>query len=1194
MTGETVTIKSRFVLVLLTFALAAAGPAAADPWTVQNDNIALSFDLRIGGGMTLTGIVDLATGHSFLSYPTSFFELSADGAPIERSSDGFIVDAYSPVDFGLSVSGHTRDIPLGVNLTITAWPGDPAAVLRVEFVNNSFNPLRVRAVLPKIHGLASAAGDDTMGAVPQEMGSVSRLFQGRAGKVAALMRNSNQEELFWAGRDGTIYWTTQRDDSRWANPETIASRLAAPRGSVAAVVRNDVQQDVFWVGADGVLYTTFQNYDAPWFPIPYALTGPAFAPPGAPVAAFMQTSNTETACAVGAQGDAIWCVSETANSPFSQPYPLPLALPDHPVPGGYLVALAVPDGSVDVFWASAFGNLYATRFAFGQWAPPSAINWDIVVPAGAPLAAVWRDGVQEDVFFVGWDGALWTAYNPGGQWQRPLPITGTNMFPVAADVAATMRDGTQEDVFAVSGDGAIWTTWQNANSPWFAPLPVTDTLLVPPGGNVAAVRRTSTHEDIFFRGRDGGLWTVFEQDNGAFSPQVTLGDGVVLGMPFNVDVGLPTSMNSLEVADLYDPAGRGGLYFADLDGDLDWDIAPIQFNLSSIEVAGFWVGELPALASVQAPALAIGVHHDGDWHAAVDYYTSFHPPIDPLVPPWFREQGALYTHSGGGAGSIYLGPPYAGLPPLKDRLCAMPHGCSFYSLPDLLEEAQALGTNVLYLWDYWEGAPGDEAHAYFFKGDYVPRADLGGPVAFREGIRRVHEAGGRVIVYVESFIISDNSDLAVNRGGRLWAGTDPTGQFARWYAPSPPFDQVPSATYDKMVAPYSNWQTELTNIATRLVRDDQVDGIFLDSGGWQLNWQASVPADSSQPPFSSLQFSQGVLEMARNLRRDVKNLNPWTPDPVVLGETTSGEMRRGWDGGLGGDFFFDWELRGNQEALLASPTRYGAPEANYYGNGRTLDELHEVYAAGHSLALCCNFDMGPGPARFIFENQDHVRTLVQRRQQFKDALIYGSQTYQPATGAPGVAAYRYSGASDQILTVVNTSGEVYDGALTLRPEDAATTWVETVSEPGFPHLRAPDTRFPMTVPAHGLRVLRRWNADGPTAGHIGVLGAPLTIARAGADASGVTLAWGPSCRAGDGDYAVYEGTLGNFISHVPLTCTTGGALSFSFVPGGGNRYYLVVPHNADNEGSYGTDSAGQEREASKVACLPQAIAPQCP
>lgn len=39
----------------------------------------------------------------------------------------------------------------------------------------------------------------------------------------------------------------------------------------------------------------------------------------------------------------------------------------------------------------------------------------------------------------------------------------------------------------------------------------------------------------------------------------------------------------------------------------------------------------------------------------------------------------------------------------------------------------------------------------------------------------------------------------------------------------------------------------------------------------------------------------------------------------------------------------------------------------------------------------------------------------------------------------------------------------------------------------------------------------------------------------------ITVNWDPSCRSGDVDYEVYEGWIGIFASHVPVTCSSSGA-----------------------------------------------------
>ena len=124
-----------------------------------------------------------------------------------------------------------------------------------------------------------------------------------------------------------------------------------------------------------------------------------------------------------------------------------------------------------------------------------------------------------------------------------------------------------------------------------------------------------------------------------------------------------------------------------------------------------------------------------------------------------------------------------------------------------------------------------------------------------------------------------------------------------------------------------------------------------------------------------------------------------------------------------------------------------------------------------------------------------------------------------------------------------------------------------------------DLRTPAPPPSASGRV-----PDGST-------GSPLRVTRSGG--ANITLTWGASCLATDTDYTIYEGTIGSYYSHAARFCSTGGATTRTFVPASGSRYYLVVPHNAAREGSYGTNSSGAERPPAAVACMPQAIG-SCP
>jgi hypothetical protein len=82
----------------------------------------------------------------------------------------------------------------------------------------------------------------------------------------------------------------------------------------------------------------------------------------------------------------------------------------------------------------------------------------------------------------------------------------------------------------------------------------------------------------------------------------------------------------------------------------------------------------------------------------------------------------------------------------------------------------------------------------------------------------------------------------------------------------------------------------------------------------------------------------------------------------------------------------------------------------------------------------------------------------------------------------------------------------------------------------------------------------------------------------------IQLSWDASCLPADADYAVYEGAVGDFGSHVPVVCTTAGALSHPITPTDGDRYYLIVPQRGLREGSYGVESSGRPRTPSQASC----------
>ena len=107
----------------------------------------------------------------------------------------------------------------------------------------------------------------------------------------------------------------------------------------------------------------------------------------------------------------------------------------------------------------------------------------------------------------------------------------------------------------------------------------------------------------------------------------------------------------------------------------------------------------------------------------------------------------------------------------------------------------------------------------------------------------------------------------------------------------------------------------------------------------------------------------------------------------------------------------------------------------------------------------------------------------------------------------------------------------------------------------------------------------------------GSVGEPLRVERLSTDT--LLLSWSESCSAGDDDYAVYVGTIGDFTMTTPLTCSTGGAEALVLLVPSDNQFFLVVPSNGAREGSYGQTSSGAERPVGVGACFPQQIETTC-
>jgi hypothetical protein len=325
---------------------------------------------------------------------------------------------------------------------------------------------------------------------------------------------------------------------------------------------------------------------------------------------------------------------------------------------------------------------------------------------------------------------------------------------------------------------------------------------------------------------------------------------------------------------------------------------------------------------------------------------NFKTPSD--TPEWFRRCPALYIPMPVSAGAVMLsftGSETLMLPDLID---------SFRDMPKLLEEARSIGTNTVYLIDYyqgWQGQPQKSAwrnkgdsippymgkdekwwfkNAWWNKGDYIPRADLGGAEAFKEGIAAVHRAGGRVIVYVEGFIISEQSQVGQTHGAD-WAILTTTGLLG-------PAEKPYYGNW-KMCPACPEWVDYVVDVGRRLVGEYGVDGIHIDSFGAQKKGYGCVNPAHQHEIGNPQVFHDGRVTLARQVRAAIQNEKPDAVVMVELPDMTS--LLEVVDGSQ------DWGFG----ALRRRPLWDKAGLTDVYTAGWSLDDIHQILAIGHKLSL---------------------------------------------------------------------------------------------------------------------------------------------------------------------------------------------------------------------------------------------------
>ena len=440
------------------------------------------------------------------------------------------------------------------------------------------------------------------------------------------------------------------------------------------------------------------------------------------------------------------------------------------------------------------------------------------------------------------------------------------------------------------------------------------------------------------------------------------------------------------------------------------------------------------------PIVAVGVHR-GDWHSAVAAYRNWvgerFEPVN--VPSWFREAGAIYGVGGvGGGGGFLAGGMLGSEQNLRYSGSLATEISSFEDLPVLLEQAQQMGTNVLYLWDYWDGEAQTGMPPYWNKGDYRPRQDLGGGEAFRRGVAKVHAQGGRVLVYVEGFIVYKNSQLGQARG-RDMALMNADGGYYEDYD-----------NYWSMCPADRSWQDTLVEICQRLVAEYDLDGIFLDSIGAQWNHPCFNPQHSHWPDRD--RWNAGVTTLVDRVRTAIRQIKP---DAIVMTESSCDLLLPFEDGACDGSFI--WHAALNADRLLGSPYKTAYPRAAIFSNGHTLSQMNQVYAHGANLAI------GPGWK----DHADDILQLVEMKRRYRDALIDTREITSLPTSCPEIVANAFLGAEQQVVLVVNLGAGKQAAMVRIPSLIGGSEWIAPLSGE---RQAVRDRQLSVNLPGGGLQV----------------------------------------------------------------------------------------------------------------------------
>ncbi len=299
------------------------------------------------------------------------------------------------------------------------------------------------------------------------------------------------------------------------------------------------------------------------------------------------------------------------------------------------------------------------------------------------------------------------------------------------------------------------------------------------------------------------------------------------------------------------------------------------------------------------------------------------------IPAWQQRAAAVYlaTPVTAGAASLCFA---------DGARTTLPHQIShFRELPTLLERARELGSDIVYITDFYEGAPGSKPDKYWgYKESYVAREDLGGGKALADAADAIHAHGGRLVLYLCGFTLSRGSPIG-RKHGEAWSvkrgGVAITEPYPGFYMPCP-------------AAP--GWVAHVVAITRRLAAEYHADGVHLDSFGNMHGYKCDDPAHGHALADGAV-FNDGCRAIATQARAAMRES---VPDAAVWCEGLKvGKLYGAVDASQ------CWGIH----ELAAGWPALRAGSVDVFTAGWSLDDNHQILALGHKWMLADWFRQAP-------------------------------------------------------------------------------------------------------------------------------------------------------------------------------------------------------------------------------------------